>query len=63
MDVVLEQIATDHRFANLTQIWLYGDHYKWRAMRANGVSEEYVTGKAEPKEKRTLVATAYWRCG
>lgn len=40
------QIAEDHRFENLTQIWLYGDHYKWRAMRANGVAEEYCTGQA-----------------
>src|SRR3954447_6715522 len=38
------QIAEDHRFANLTQAWLYGDHYKWRAMRANGVDESYCTG-------------------
>ena len=30
-------IADDHQFENLTQVWLYGDHYKWRAMRANGV--------------------------
>ena len=45
------QIAADHRFANLTQAWLYGDHYKWRAMRANGVDERYVTGKAPDYEK------------
>ena len=32
-----DRIASDHRFDNLTQIWLYGDHYKWRAMRTNGV--------------------------
>ena len=41
-----QQIAEDHQFANLTQIWLYGDHYKWRAMRTNGVSEDYCTGSA-----------------
>jgi glucuronate isomerase len=46
-----EQIATDHRFANLTQIWLYGDHYKWRAMRACGVEERYCTGDASDWEK------------
>jgi len=46
-----EQIATDHRFANLTQIWLYGDHYKWRAMRACGVDERYCTGDASDWEK------------
>jgi len=45
------QIAEDHRFENLTQIWLYGDHYKWRAMRANGVPERYCTGDASDWEK------------
>jgi len=39
-------IATDHKFDNITRAWLYGDHYKWRAMRANGVAEKYVTGNA-----------------
>jgi len=39
-----DQIAQDRRFDNLTQIWLYGDHYKWRAMRTNGVDESYCTG-------------------
>jgi len=46
-----KQIADDHRFENLTQIWLYGDHYKWRAMRANGVPERYCTGDASDFEK------------
>jgi len=45
------EIADDHRFANLTQIWLYGDHYKWRAMRADGVHEKYITGAASDWEK------------
>lgn len=45
------QIAADHRFENLTQAWLAGDHYKWRAMRANGVDERYVTGAADDWEK------------
>ena len=45
------QIAEDHRFANLTQIWLYGDHYKWRAMRTAGVAERYCTGDASDWEK------------
>jgi glucuronate isomerase len=45
------QIACDHRFENLTQAWLYGDHYKWRAMRTNGISEKYVTGHADDYEK------------
>ena len=39
------EIAADHRFDNLTQAWLYGDHYKWRAMRTNGVEEGYCTGE------------------
>jgi glucuronate isomerase len=46
-----ERIAADHRFVNLTQIWLDNDHYKWRALRANGVAEEYVTGNASDYEK------------
>ena len=45
------QIANDINFNNLTQAWLYGDHYKWRAMRANGVNEKYVTGNASDEEK------------
>ena len=44
-------IAADRRFDNLTQAWLAGDHYKWRAMRANGVAERYVTGNAGDYEK------------
>lgn len=44
-------IAEDRRFRNLFEIWLEGDHYKWRAMRANGVEERYCTGDATPYEK------------
>jgi glucuronate isomerase len=44
-------IAENRRFANLFEIWLEGDHYKWRAMRANGVPEKYITGDAAPYEK------------
>jgi len=44
-------IAADRRFQNLSEIWLEGDHYKWRAMRANGVAERYCTGDASPYEK------------
>jgi glucuronate isomerase len=40
-----EYIANDHQFDNLGQIWLEGDHYKWRAMRSNGIDEKYCTGK------------------
>ena len=46
-----EAIAANTQFENLTQIWLYGDHYKWRAMRANGVEESYITGDKSDKEK------------
>jgi glucuronate isomerase len=45
------QIAEDIRFENLTQVWLAGDHYKWRAMRANGVEERFCTGDATDKDK------------
>ena len=41
----MQQIADDVNFDNLSQIWLYGDHYKWRAMRTNGVDESYCTGR------------------
>ncbi len=45
------EIATDHRWADLAEIWLGGDHYKWRLMRANGVDEELITGAASPRDK------------
>ncbi len=45
------EIAEDRQFENLTQVWLQGDHYKWRAMRANGVPERFITGDASDKEK------------
>src|SRR5450755_3505432 len=47
----LEDIAGNRQFGDLTEIWLQGDHYKWRAMRANGVGERYCTGDASPYEK------------
>lgn len=46
-----DQIANDLNFENLTQVWLYGDHYKWRAMRTNGINERYCTGEATDYEK------------
>ncbi|MBN2577325.1 MAG: glucuronate isomerase [Deltaproteobacteria bacterium] len=46
-----DQLADNHRFATLTQIWLDGDHYKWRAMRSNGVPERFCTGDASDWEK------------
>jgi glucuronate isomerase len=47
----VEEIGSDKNFSNLTQIWLKGDHYKWRAMRANGINEELITGSASDYEK------------
>lgn len=49
--LVPQQIAEDKQFDNITQIWLAGDHYKWRAMRAHGVDEKYITGNASDEEK------------
>jgi len=46
-----KDISEDRRFSNLFEIWLEGDHYKWRAMRANGVDERFCTGDADPYEK------------
>ncbi len=43
--LIPEYVASDHKFENLSKIWLEGDHYKWRAMRTNGVDERYITGK------------------
>lgn len=56
------QIASDHRFRSLTEIWLDGDHYKWRAMRANGIAERFCTGNGSDYDKfeawaRTVPAT------
>jgi glucuronate isomerase len=46
-----KNIAENRQFRNLYEIWLEGDHYKWRAMRANGISERYCTGDADPYDK------------
>jgi glucuronate isomerase len=46
-----QDVARNRRFGNLFEIWLEGDHYKWRAMRANGVDETYCTGDVPPYEK------------
>ncbi len=45
------EVAEDKRWSNITQVWLYGDHYKWRAMRSNGVDERFCTGDASDREK------------
>jgi glucuronate isomerase len=57
-----DQIADDHQFRSLTEIWLDGDHYKWRAMRAQGIAEQYCSGQASDWDKfqawaRTVPAT------
>jgi glucuronate isomerase len=49
--LIPEQIANNTQFENITQVWLNGDHYKWRAMRTNGVNEKYITGDASDKDK------------
>ena len=46
-----EHIANDQRFGNITQLWLAGDHYKWRAMRTYGIDERYITGEASDQDK------------
>ncbi len=46
-----QEIAENRKFANLTQIWLAGDHYKWRALRTNGIDERFITGSASDWEK------------
>ena len=46
-----KEIAEDRQFDNITQVWLGGDHYKWRFMRSNGVDEKYITGDASDYEK------------
>ncbi len=45
------QVAEDYRFRTITELWLGGDHYKWRALRSNGVNERYITGDASDWEK------------
>lgn len=46
-----KEIYENKKYKNITEVWLGGDHYKWRAMRSNGVDERYITGDAEDKEK------------
>ena len=46
-----KEIAENKQFKNITEIWLKGDHYKWRAMRSNGIAEEFITGNKTDKEK------------
>lgn len=46
-----QEIADNHRWSNMTDLWLGSDHYKWRLMRANGIAERFITGDASPREK------------
>ena len=46
-----KEIYENKKFKNITEAWLYGDHYKWRAMRSNGIDEKYITGDASDYEK------------
>ena len=45
-----QEIAEDRQFENITQVWLGGDHYKWRQMRSNGIEERYITGGARDRK-------------
>jgi glucuronate isomerase len=56
------EIAEDRHFENITQVWLGGDHYKWRLMRANGVEESYITGSAPDREKFEKWAETLSKC-
>jgi glucuronate isomerase len=46
-----KEIAENKKYRNITEIWLGGDHYKWRAIRSNGIEEKYITGDADDKQK------------
>ena len=49
--LIPSEIAEDKKYNNITEIWLYGDHYKWRAMRSFGIDEYYITGESTDFEK------------
>lgn len=57
-----KEIKDNKRYRNITEIWLGGDHYKWRAMRSNGVDEKYITGDAPDKEKFMKWAETMPKC-
>jgi glucuronate isomerase len=57
-----KEIAENKRYRNITEIWLSGDHYKWRAMRSNGVDERFITGDAPDKEKFLKWAETMTQC-
>ena len=51
-----QEIYEDKKFENITQVWLGGDHYKWRIMRSNGIDEKYITGDASDYDKFIMFA-------
>lgn len=57
-----QEIAEDKKYKNITELWLGGDHYKWRALRANGVEEKFITGDASDKDKFFKWAETMPRC-
>jgi glucuronate isomerase len=57
-----KEIAEDKKYRNITELWLGGDHYKWRALRSNGIEEKYITGNATDKEKFLKWAETITRC-
>ncbi|NLY92196.1 MAG: glucuronate isomerase [Firmicutes bacterium] len=57
-----KEIAENKRYRNITEVWLGGDHYKWRAMRANGIEEKYITGTASDREKFQKWAETVPKC-
>ncbi len=57
-----KEIYENRQFENITQIWLGGDHYKWRIMRSNGIAEEYITGNASDRDKFQKFAETLPRC-
>lgn len=57
-----KEIWDNKSYATITEVWLGGDHYKWRLMRANGVDEKYITGDADPREKFQKFAETLGRC-
>lgn len=60
--LVPEEIAENKKYSNITELWLAGDHYKWRAMRTNGIAEKYITGDASDKEKFMKWAETMPKC-
>ena len=56
------EIAEDKHYETITEVWLGGDHYKWRVMRANGVEEKYITGDASPRDKFRAWARTLPKC-